>query len=109
LLLFVCASCVTLTTPRSAVNSMTVPDAPALAAQKAVKAAMTMGGQITLQTTHAVSARLNKAVILNVTLTPHGTATVVQAQATAEAGYILPHDVTEDVQTFFTAYGKEEE
>ena len=100
-------SCVTLTAPRSAAQRMVVTDAPAVAAHKAVQAAMAMGGQITHHDLQSLSARLNKAVILNVTLTPHGTGTIVPAQATAEAGYILPHDVPHDVEAFFAAYGKE--
>src|SRR2546422_8154019 len=101
-------SCVTLTASRSAANSLVVPDAPAIASQKALKAAMAIGGQITHHDQQALSARLNKTVILNVTPTPHGTGTVVQAQATPQAGYILPPDVPPEVHAFFPAYGKNE-
>ncbi len=107
LVAIVLGGCVTLTQPRHAAQSMVVPDAPALASQKAAQAAMALGGQITHHDPQALSARLNKAVILNVTLTPHGTGTMIQAQATAEAGYILSHDVPQDVQAFFAAYGKD--
>jgi hypothetical protein len=99
--------CVTLTASRSAAHSIRVPDAPAIASQKATRAAMAIGAQITHHDPQALSARLNKAVILNVSLTPQGTGTILTVQATAEPGYILPHDVPEDVQAFVTAYGKQ--
>ena len=99
--------CVTLTQPRSATEQRAVAAPPALAAQKATKAAMAMGAQITHQDQHALSARLNKAVILNITLTPQGTGTLLTVQATAEPGYILAHDVPDDVQAFLAAYQRE--
>ena len=107
LLVMLCTGCVTLTQSRSAIDRLAVADAPAIASQKAMKAAMAIGAQITHQDQQALSARLNKAVILNITLTPQGTGTILQVQATAEPGYILAHDVPEDVQAFLTAYGKE--
>ena len=101
------SGCVTLTQSRSATDRLAVTDAPAIASQKATRAVMAIGAQITHQDQQAISARLNKAVILNVTLTPQGTGTILQVQATAEPGYILAHDVPDDVQAFFTAYQRE--
>jgi hypothetical protein len=99
-------SCVTLTHERSARQQVSVQDAPEVAYQKTLRATMTMGGYVASQdaTKRAVSARLNKAVIVNVTLTPEGTGTRLDVQATAEPGYVLFHDVPEDVQAFFTTY-----
>ena len=102
-------SCVTLTHERSARQQVSVQDAPEVAYQKTLRATMTMGGYVASQdaTKRAVSARLNKAVIVNVTLTPEGTGTLLEIQATAEPGYILAHDVPEDVQAFVAAYKRQ--
>ncbi len=109
IVLLLLQGCVTLTQPRRAHQQLTVPDAPALAYHKAMRATLALGGQVLSQdpTQQAISARLNKAVVLNVALTPQGTGTVLDVQATAEAGYILEHDVPDDVKAFVAAYQKE--
>jgi hypothetical protein len=109
LLTLLLTGCVTLTHERSARHQSHVPDAPDIAYAKATRAVMAMGAQVTSHdpAKRAVSARLNKAVIVNITLTPQGTGTVLEVQATAEPGYILAHDVPKDVQAFLTAYQRE--
>ena|ERR1043166_7343418 len=106
LLTLLVTSCVTLTHERSARQVVTVPDGPVVAYHKALHATMAMGGYVVSQdvTKRAVSARLNKAVIVNITLTPEGAGTRLEVQVTAEPGYVLFHDVPDDVQAFFTAY-----
>jgi hypothetical protein len=103
------ASCVTLTQSRSAQQSTMVTDVPDVAYAKATKAVIKMGGHITTQDTakRVISARLNKAVVLGILLTPDGTGTLMDARGTAEAGYVLPKDIDQYVQEFLMAYKRE--
>jgi hypothetical protein len=109
LLLLGLGGCVTLTQPRSATQRVLVQDTPAVAYQKAVRASLALGGQIPAYdpTQRSVSAKLDQAVTLSIALTPQGTGTVLDVQATAAAGYILTHDVPQDVQAFLAAYHRQ--
>lgn len=106
---FLLGGCMTLATPRHAHQSQQVSDTPALAYAKTIRAVLAMGGQIVSTDAHTrtVSARLNKAVSLGVTLAPWESGTLLSVHATADVGFLLSHDVPEDVQAFLTAYAKE--
>jgi hypothetical protein len=109
LLLFGIGGCVTLTQPRSATQQVLVQDAPVLAYQKAVRASLALGGQIPAYdpTQRSVLVKLDQAVTVSILLTPVGTGTQLDVQATAAAGMILTHDVDKDVQAFLTAYHRQ--
>jgi hypothetical protein len=104
------AGCVTTTwTAHQAQQRTVVADPVEVAYAKASHAVMTMGGTLGSldPAKRLVSGRLNKAVVLQVALTPTTQGTQLDVHATADTGYILAHDVPEDVQAFLAAYAKE--